>query len=297
MTMRILLTGGTGFFGSRLARAFVQRGDEVCLITRHSSSMARLADLDGRIERVTVDDGADAPFARRHFDVVVHSATCYGRQGESEQAICESNVAWPSRLLAAAVRHGVRLFVNTDTSLPPSLTMYARTKRMFAERARDAAQAGEIAVLNVGLESVYGPGDDAGKFNTQLLRSLMADVERFALTPGEQRRDFIFIEDATDAYLRLVDHARWCGESYMHAGVGRGESVTIRTLAETMKRLTSARTLLDFGALPYRDGELMTACADVATLRAIGWAGARDLETGLGQTIAGERALLAGAHA
>jgi nucleoside-diphosphate-sugar epimerase len=224
----------------------------------------------------------------------VHSATCYGRAGESEETILDCNVHSPARLLATAAQYGVPLFVNTDTSLPPTLTPYARTKRHFAEYARDYAQTGEIAVLNVRLESVYGPGDDIGKFNTQLLHALLRDVPNFRLTPGEQCRDFIFVDDATDAFLRLIDHARKCEEPYIHAGVGRAEPVSIRTLAETIKRHVGAQTRLDFGALPYRDGELMRACADIAMLRAIGWRGARDLDAGLDVTIARERALLAG---
>jgi CDP-paratose synthetase len=295
--MRVLLTGGSGFFGSHLVRTLVSRGDEVCLITRRSSSLARLADLAGRIDHVAVEAGADAAIDRGPFDVVVHSATCYGRSGESEQVIWESNVTWPSRLLSAAAGNGVPLFVNTDTSLPASLTPYAHTKRRFADRAAASARAEEISVLNVRLESVYGPGDDASKFNTQLLHAMLLDVPTFPLTLGEQCRDFIFVDDATDAFLRLVDHARQGGQAYTQAGVGRGRPVSIRTLAETIKRLSGARTRLDFGALAYREGELMRACADITMLRAIGWAGARDLEKGLEETIARERALLAGASA
>jgi nucleoside-diphosphate-sugar epimerase len=294
--MRVLLTGGTGFFGSHLARALVERGDELSVLRRHASSLARLADLTDHIEQIAVEDGVDAALAHGPFDVVVHSATCYGRLGESDASVCESNVGWPSRLLAAAARSGVPLFVNTDTSLPPSLTPYARTKRTFADHACGVTRDGEIAVLNVRLESVYGPGDDAGKFNTQLLHAMLRDVPTFALTPGQQCRDFIYVEDAANAYVRLIDHAHRCGEQYLSAGVGRGVPVSIRTLAETVKRLAGAHTRLEFGALPYRDGELMSACADIALLHALGWTAARDLETGLGETVERERALLAGAE-
>jgi CDP-paratose synthetase len=297
MTMRVLLTGGTGFFGSHLARAMISRGDELCLVTRRASSLARLGELVERVERVLVSDGEDAAFARGTFDVVVHSATCYGKHGESEGDIRWSNVDWPSRLLAAAAANGVRLFVNIDTSLPPALTPYAHTKRRFAEHAREVARAGDIAVLNVRLESVYGPNDDVSKFNTQLLHAMLADVATFPLTPGEQCRDFIFVGDAVQAFMLLLDHALERNEPYLNAGVGRGEPVSIRTLAQTMRRLAGAHTRLDFGALPYREGELMVARADVGLLRTLGWQGARDLVAGLSETIARERMLLAGVGA
>jgi len=87
----------------------------------------------------------------------------------------------------------------------------------------------------------------------------------------------------------LIKHAAATGEHYLGAGVGRGEPVTIRAFAETAKRLSGSPTRLDFGALPYREGELMRACADVTLLRRLGWPGARPLEEGLRETIAWER--------
>jgi CDP-paratose synthetase len=284
--MRILITGATGFVGSHLARAFLSRGDEVRAPRRATSRLDRLADVTESIDWRDVAEPATTLLAG--VDVVLHAATHYGRASGGDAGVEEVNFVWPAALLAAV---GPRtLFVNVDTSLPPALSEYARTKRRFADHAREVAGRGAARVLNVNLESVYGPGDDPAKFQMQLIHALLRNDPSFALTDGAQMRDYIFISDAVDAILRLVDHARAKGDSYLAAGVGRGESVSIRAFAEAVRDGVGGSTELRFGALPYRDGELMRACADVSLLRALGWPGGRPLAAGLRETIASERA-------
>jgi CDP-paratose synthetase len=284
--MRILITGATGFVGSHLARAFLSRGDEVRAPRRVTSRPDRLTDVLGVIDWRDAAEPAATLVAG--VDVVLHAATHYGRASQADAGVESVNFDWPAALLAAV---GPRtLFVNVDTSLPPALSEYARTKRRFAQHAREVAGRGEVRVLNVNLESVYGPGDDPAKFQMQLIHALLRSDASFDLTDGAQMRDYIFISDAVDAILRLVDHARARGDSYLAAGVGRGESISIRAFAEAVRDGVGGATQLRFGALPAREGELMRACADISLLRAIGWPGGRPLTAGLRETIASERA-------
>lgn len=282
--MRVLLTGATGFLGSHLARALLSQGNQVRGTRRARSSFARLADVRDAIEWRDVETTAEDLVATT--DVVLHAATHYGR-GADDTDVERANFTWPSALLTAGGR--ARLFVNIDTSLPPALSAYARTKDRFAAHARAAADRGDARVLNVNLESVYGPGDDPAKFQMMLIHALLGNVAAFALTPGGQTRDYIFITDAVDAILRLVDHAQAAPTPYLAAGVGRGEGVTIRRFAELVRQIAGSSTQLQFGALPYREGELMTASADISLLRMLGWAGGRTIEAGLREMIEAER--------
>ena len=285
--MRVLLTGATGFLGSHLAGALLARGDDLHAIRRASSSFARLEAVANRIRWHDASTGADEVMRLARPAVVIHAATHYGRGGGTDADVERVNYHWPVALLGAAPAGTV--FVNIDTSLPPALGAYARTKRRFAEHARRAAGDGHTRVLNVKLESVYGPGDDPAKFQMTLIAALLRGDVVFPMTPGAQSRDYIFVADAVEATLRLVDYAVASGDPYLAAGVGRGEAVTIRRFAETARAAAGSATRLEFGALPYRAGELMEARADISLLRTLGWAGGRPLEDGLRETIARER--------
>ncbi len=288
--MRILITGVTGYLGGHLAHRFEWAGAEIHA-TRRATSEVQYVELRSVVWH-DVARGSAAIVADAKPDVILHSATHYGR-GADDADVERVNLTWPSELLDAAVAQRVPLFVNVDTSLPPAISAYARTKRAFAEAARARAIRGDIRVLNIRLESVYGPDDGAEKFQSVLLGAIRAGVKSFPLTPGAQTRDYIYVDDAVDAIILLIEHARNASEPYLEAGVGAGREVSIREFAETMisvareNRLQVA-TRLDFGALPYRESELMHACADISLLKRLGWKGARGLQRGLADLIGKE---------
>ena len=277
------MTGATGFVGRHVARAFVAGGAEVHATRRTTVTTA------GDITWHDASTPAADLVARVAPSVVLHGATNYGRRAGDAAAVQWVNHDWPAALLDAAARARVPLFVNVDTSLPATLNDYARTKRAFSALARARAAAADLRVLNVALESVYGPGDDAEKFQMQLLHALLRDDPVIALTPGDQARDYIYIDDAVDGIVRLVRHAAAAATPYLVGGVGTGTPVTIRHFAETMHALTGSRSRLDFGARPYRPGELMEARADITLLRSIGWPTPRPIAEGLRLMIAAER--------
>jgi nucleoside-diphosphate-sugar epimerase len=101
------------------------------------------------------------------------------------------------------------------------------------------------------------------------------------LTPGLQKRDFIYIDDVVSAYLVLLEKAQQMKDAYMEFDVGSGQAVSIREFVETVHQLTNSRTKLRFGAVEYRKNETMESNANTAALRALGWQSATDLETGL----------------
>jgi CDP-paratose synthetase len=286
--MRLLITGATGFLGSHLVRAFLARGDSVRATRRPKSSLARLAGVERDVE--WCDATQPPPQLATDVDVVVHSATHYGRGNAADAEVERVNFNWPHLLLTST--RPPALFVNVDTSLPPELSAYARTKRKFADQLQRSAISGDRRALNLQLESVYGPGDDPAKFQMQLLHALMRNDAEFALTAGAQTRDYIFIDDAVDAMLRLIAHAAASRDVPVSAGVGCGAGISIRKFAETARSVTGSTTQLRFGAIPYREHELMHAAADISLAKSLGWGGGRSLEAGLRETMDGERARL-----
>lgn len=288
--MKVLLTGATGYFGSYLAQDLIRRGHDLHVLIRSVSRLDRIADIVPPARRHALENDTFHTIRELSPDVLIHAATCYDRLGEGIHAVYKANVALPMLLIEAAELAGVPLMVNTDTSLPPEINSYALSKRHFAEWARRIAERGTIRVLNVRLESVYGPGDDDTKFITQLLRALVRNDPEFPLTPGEQARDFIHVKDAAEAYLRLVEHSAQTTESsWIEAGVGSSRAVTIREFAELAGELSGAKTQLQFGAKPYRTNEIMVTKADVQLLWQIGWPGDKGLRAGLKATIEEER--------
>lgn len=283
MNKRIVLTGVTGFLGSHLAAALVAKGYEVIGLKRRPSSLQR---LNGVLPHLTLIDVEDADFDalfRDHgkVDAIIHTATSYGRNNESVTEVFAANTEFPLRLLDAGSRAGVQAFMNTDTILDKYLNLYAFSKNQLLEWGRFFARHKKITFWNLRLEHFYGADDDATKFTAHIVNSCLSNVPEIRLTLGEQRRDFIYIDDVVSVYLLLLREIQGATPTLREFDVGSGKSISIKEFVTLVKRLTGSTTKLSFGALPYREGEVMHSVANTAPLTALGWQCGHDIEAGI----------------
>lgn len=291
-----LITGATGYLGSHLAAAFVLAGHRVAIFKRSKSNLARIEKLLPDLKVFNIDDGLLLPFqALGHIDTVIHTATCYGRNGEEASEIFEANTAFPLRLLEQSCTNSVDTFINTDTFFNSGnfhykyLNSYSLSKHQFAQWGKSFSSAEKIRFINLKLEHMYGAGDDAAKFVTNLIRACLLNTGEIELTLGEQRRDFVHINDVVAAYLRISGRAGDFRLGFSEFDVGTGQSTSIYDFAATVQRVSGSRTKLLFGALPYRENEIMFSEADASPLKALGWAHQYDLEAGIRQVVEAER--------
>lgn len=285
----LLVTGATGFLGSHLVRRFVADGWDVAILKRPGSNLNRIADILDRLNVFDVDCLNELFVTLGHVDVVIHTATNYGRYDEPASSIFEANTAFPLRLLEAVASLGTGVFINTDTVLDPMLNAYALSKHQFKQWGHQFARDGRCRFINLRLEHMYGAGDDPTKFTTHVIRACLDNAPELKLTLGEQKRDFIHVDDAVDAYAVVIDRLLELAPGFNELDVGSGRAVTIREFVETVRCLTNATTQLEFGALPYRPNEPMFSQANTTHLAALGWTNRYDLPAGLAQTIERER--------
>jgi CDP-paratose synthetase len=298
--MKVLLTGATGFLGSKLLRQLCMEGHEVAALKRQSSGLERVREFRHDAAWYNVDEiDLALPFQRHgRFDAVIHTATCYGRNNEPLSLILASNTTFPLCLLEKAAFFNTGTFFNTDSYFNSDtirllyLKKYALTKKYFTECGRLMAEAGVIRFANIRLEHMYGAGDGPDKFTMHIIRQCLQNVSEIPLTGGEQQRDFIYIDDVVDAYMLLLKKQAALKAGFIEVGLGSGCAVAIRTFVERVHRLCYSTSHLDFGALPYRQHEIMASAADISLLMSLGWQPRFSLEAGLGKVVEEERAHL-----
>jgi nucleoside-diphosphate-sugar epimerase len=307
--MRILVTGGTGFIGSRVVRQLAARdGVEVVVLSRGGdlSRLHHCAALDRPSPvRLVAGDfaGEELPAVLRQVrpEVVVHLAMVYHTLGSAAGAavdavnfhgtvrLCENFLAAGSRRFVAAgtcfeYGHHDAERITEDAPCRPVYD-YAATKARATEAvlARAAAADAEAMVLRVF--APYGPLEDPKRVVPQLIEAARAG-RRLELTPGMQVRDYVFVEDVAAAFVAAALHPappRRQGVYNVCTGVGH----SLRELAAHVAAAACRPLVLDWGKVPYRPNEMMRLVGCNRRIAdELGWRPAHDLGAGLRRTLA-----------
>jgi nucleoside-diphosphate-sugar epimerase len=173
---RSLITGGTGFIGSRLARACVARGHQVTVLgqanTPAEAANVQQLEAEGiRVVNASVAEPASVRAAVRGVDLVFHLAAAQHEMNVGDDHFRDVNVGGVRHVLDAALEAGVRRVVHgstigvygsyegvidEETPCRPD-NIYGVTK-LEGERLA-ASYADRLPVVIVRIPEVYGPGD------------------------------------------------------------------------------------------------------------------------------------------
>ncbi len=273
------VTGSTGFVGSRLTARYLSRGAAVRALVRARSARR---DMSAPLEVAEIDLSSEAGLssALRGVTALVHLAAAgVSRQDRTNDVLEDTNTLAPARLVRAAAAAGVEYMIFAGTCLEyqgfgelpdrpwsgtpagPLCTerspatprdLYGRSKAEGGARARAEARRLGVDLSYLRFAAVFGPGDRPGKFIPAAIRAARAG-EPFSMSPGQQVRDFISLDDAVDAIM-AAEARRPAGVNTVN--IGSGEGLQLGSLAAAIFR--AAGRPLDMirqGAREYASGE------------------------------------------
>lgn len=287
----VLVTGGTGFLGAHLVPLLLSKDYQVIVVKRSGGNLGRLSfQKHNQLSFVEYPRDIKECFEKTPPDFVIHLATCYGRAHDRFADVPFTNLVIPLDVLELSLNHSVKAFLNADTffvgtlGLPPKEKSYITTKKLFLETAREMIKNAGLKFVNLRIEQMYGPGDGASKFVPSVLKALLSNQSSLDLTPGEQRRDFIYVEDVARAFVLAMESYESLA-TFEEFQIGSGESLSIKDVVILMKEITYSTTDLKWGALPYRKHEIMDSKAATALNQKINWKPSYSFNDGLAATI------------
>jgi len=287
----VLVVGATGFIAQALLRhlkekniramamAFTDRGHGEKLSSRAGLEIVEADSNDGASIKRSLQKAAP--------EVVVNLAAAGVRPDERDpNNLVRGNAGLVEKLLRACAKNPPRLFLHagswseygpaveatpiTEDHPVTPVSDYGRAKAAASALGTSLAPDLGVPMVTLRLFHVYGNGEIETRLIPSLIKGLGAD-QAIDLTPGDQVRDFIYVDDAVRAFATAWDAKNL--EAHRTYNVCSGQPVTVRSVVEKVAdAMNKPRDLLRFGALPKRDEEEPWVVGDSAKFAAAtGW--------------------------
>ncbi len=239
-TINILITGGTGFVGSNIAKYFINKGHHV-LMTGHTG------ENENNNKNIISYSFHDLNWNKLpKIDILFHQAAITDTLIHDREKMLEVNF-WQSRqLIDQAINAGVTRIVYASSAatygdtLPPfkeedagrCLNVYAESKLLLDRYCEIITQTKDICVIGLRYSNVYGPGES----HKGQAKSMIAQIYEQMLNGnpklfrwGEQKRDFVYVDDVVAANV-LASQSNLNGVF----NVGSGTSVTFNRIVDIL---------------------------------------------------------------
>jgi dihydroflavonol-4-reductase len=234
--MKVLITGGTGFIGSRLALACIDRGYEVDVLGREDATEAELSNRallerkGVRIQLGSVTEPQRMMQITAGADIVFHLAAAQHEMNVPDALFRAVNVEGTRNMLEASLAAGVRRFlhgstigvydrdvetvVDEDTPLKPD-NIYGITKAEGEAVVRSYFDRLPCTIIRIS--ETYGPGD------RRLLKLFKAVAKGvfFMVGRGQNIHQLIYVDDLAEGMLVAASHQEAIGETFLLAGEER----------------------------------------------------------------------------
>lgn len=299
----VLITGGAGFIGSHVARALVAKGTAVRVLDDLSTGdAANIAGLDVELVEGDLADPAVLDRALDGVDAVVNLAARVSVPESCEDPIDYDRVNGHAfvQLLQACRERGVRRVVYASSAAiygdsPPLPTPesaplaprspYAAQKAANEHYGRAFSETLGLETVGLRFFNVFGPRQDPGGAYAGVVAKF---CERAAagrgLTifgDGEQRRDFVYVEDVARAVVLALSAPDVAGRAF---NIGGGGVTTINQLARAVVEASGAPLEVVHG--PPRLGDVRDSAADISLAdECLGWRPTADLTEALAATL------------
>jgi CDP-glucose 4,6-dehydratase len=307
------VTGAHGLLGAWLVKALLERGVRVAVLRRDEPAQSALA-LEGTEARVDVVPGdvtdpavVQRALAEYDVDTVFHLAaqTLVGTAKRSPATTFDTNVRGTWTVLEACRAVGVERAVvaSSDKAYGPSDQLpYREDAPLRARYPYDASKAAAdliarsyfhtygLPVAVTRFANLYGGGDL--NFSRLVPESVAATIQGRApviRSDGTMQRDFLYVEDATAAYLAIAGALPDGGAAGEAFNAGGGAPIAVLDVVRAV--CAAAEVELEPVVLGEAQAEIAHQYVDFTKLRELtGWEPRVPLDEGLRRTVAWYRA-------
>ena len=303
MNKTILITGATGFVGANLAHFFVNEKADVHILLRESSNTWRINDILNRLNKhycdLTDRENTKRVISEIRPNIILHLAMYGGYPFQTDYSkMVDTNYIGTINLLNACAEKGFGCFINTGSSseygvkdkpmkesdLLEPIDVYGATKAAATLYCYAFAKKYNLPIFTLRLFSPYGYYEEPARLIPYLIISMLKN-EKIKLASPYAVRDFIFIEDAIEAFLLTIEKKDKILPGTV-LNVGSGSDTKVIEVFKMLKEIVDYKTDFTVEGFPRDSDVLRIWRAETGKIqKTLGWNPKYKLEDGLTKTV------------
>lgn len=244
---RILITGGTGYIGSNVMKFLIEKEFLVYNLTRNDF----------------VNQMTDVVFNKIKPEIVLHFTTYFSNLDTYSDMLNfeDSNIAFGMDVAYFCDIYHVKTFVNFTTfqlhynnfEYNP-VNLYAATKKAFMDILEYYHRSGKFKVVNIELNSVYGPWDKRSKLIPNLLKLIKTQytIEKLSLTNPNKIVDLVNILFVCNKILDIIYEVYNLSDMVIS-----GEWISIIDLVKMIEKISKTKINVEFNSGENINREMM----------------------------------------
>jgi UDP-glucuronate 4-epimerase len=303
--MKVLITGGAGFIGSKIAKELMDRGDEVAIIDNFNDyydpklKRDRVKNILGGYEFSLYEEDIrnyeklENIFQKEKPDKIIHLAAMAGVRNSLLNPLLyeDVNVKGMMNLLELSVKYKIKNFVyassssvygnnkktpfSEDDSVDTPISPYAATKKSTELLAHVYSHIHGLNTTGLRYFTVYGPWGRPDmalfKFTKNILEEKPIDVYNY----GKMSRNFTYVDDIVSGTITVL----YADLKYEVMNIGGDKEETLMRFIEVIEENLNKKA--DKNLMPIQPGDVPSTVADISKLRKLGWEPTTQIEEGI----------------
>ncbi len=307
---KVLVTGADGFIGSHLVERLIGTGAHVKAFCYYNSFNSRGWLEDIQLEKQNayeclmgdVRDNAFVNSALKQVDVVFHLASLIAipYSYQASRSYIDTNIIGGHNILQAALDNGVEKLLMTSTSEVYGTAKYTPIDEQHPKQGQSPYSATKIAidalaesfhktydlpVVTVRPFNTYGPRQSKRAIIPTIITQLLNGKKQIQLGSLHPTRDFVFVKDTVEGFLKIAESDSSVGHS---VNIATCQEISMERLAQTIIQLIEPNAIIqsDKHRLRPESSEVDQLLGSNELLKSYtNWSPQTTLEEGLKQTI------------
>lgn len=229
--MNILITGGTGFIGSRLALSYLKSGDKVSVLGQENTEAEKgnsklIKDNGAEVILASVLDKDTINQITINKDYIFHFAAAQHEMNIPDQKFWDVNVEGTKNIISSAISSGVKRFIHGSTigvygSLQGEINEESPTRpnNIYEQTKLEAeklvlSNVNKIPTVVIRIPETFGPGD-------RRLLKLFKGIKKNAFVmvgKGKNLHHLIYIDDLIEGMFLASENNEAVGQIFLFAG-------------------------------------------------------------------------------